>query len=145
MHKFASALSKFKCLAAKYSCFFPLNLFSRYVSTIGSKRRYHSARMCVHVAGRDSCRFCTMFSIDVAKTLIQSSRNRFFRRTSQARTVLLFGSYSSQIFPSRIRNLLTRRRKKYQVCTKYRLLCAIGSEMNYPPSLKFNDPTLTDQ
>ena len=29
-----------------------LNLFSRYVSTVGS---------CVDVAGRDSCRFCTMY------------------------------------------------------------------------------------
>ena len=38
-----------------------LNLFSRYVSTVGSKRRYHSSRVCVDVAGRDSCRFCTMF------------------------------------------------------------------------------------
>ena len=34
-----------------------LNLFSRYVSTVGSKRRYHSSRVCVDVAGRDSCRF----------------------------------------------------------------------------------------
>ena len=38
-----------------------LNLFSRYVSTNGSKRRYHSSRVCVDVSGRDSCRFCTMF------------------------------------------------------------------------------------
>ena len=34
-----------------------LNLFSRYVSTVGSKGRYHSSRVCVDVAGRDSCRF----------------------------------------------------------------------------------------
>ena len=34
-----------------------LNLFSRYVSTVRSKRRYHSSRVCVDVAGRDSCRF----------------------------------------------------------------------------------------
>ena len=34
-----------------------LNLFSRYVSTVGSKRRYHSSRVCMNVTGRDSCRF----------------------------------------------------------------------------------------
>ena len=38
-----------------------LNLFSRYVSTVGSRLRYHSLRVCVDVAGRDSCRFCTMY------------------------------------------------------------------------------------
>ena len=27
-----------------------LNLFSRYVSTVGSKRRYHSSRVCVDFA-----------------------------------------------------------------------------------------------
>ena len=38
-----------------------LNLFSRYVSTVGSKRRYHSSRVCaVDIAARDSCRFCTI-------------------------------------------------------------------------------------
>ena len=44
-----------------------LNLFSRYVSTVGSKRRYHSSRVCVDVAGRDSCRFNYLYT-DVAKT-----------------------------------------------------------------------------
>ena len=34
-----------------------LNLFSRYVSTVGSKQRYHSSRVCVDITGRDSCRF----------------------------------------------------------------------------------------
>ena len=34
-----------------------LNLFFRYVSTVGSKQRYHSSRVCVDVVGRDSCRF----------------------------------------------------------------------------------------
>ena len=37
-----------------------LNLISRYVSTVGSKRRYHSLRVCVDVEGRDSCRLCTI-------------------------------------------------------------------------------------
>ena len=37
-----------------------LNLFSRYVSTVGPKRQYHSSRVCVDVAGRDSCRSNTI-------------------------------------------------------------------------------------
>ena len=128
-----------------------LNLFSRYVSTVESKRRYHSSRVCVDVAGRDSCRFCTigcwlLISADVAKTSISNFRRvgtAFSGKLSQARTVLLFRSYSGQIFPRK--NLLTRRRKQYQVCTSYCLLYVIGSEMNYPPSLKLHDATLTDQ
>ena len=34
-----------------------LDIFSPYVSTVGSKRRYLSSRVCVDFAGRDSCRF----------------------------------------------------------------------------------------
>ena len=53
----ANAFSNFKYLAAKHGMFEPTkNLFSRYVSTFGSKRQYHSSRVCVDVAGRDSCR-----------------------------------------------------------------------------------------
>ena len=123
-----------------------LNLFSRYVSTVGSKRRYHSSRVRVDVAGRDSCHFVQCFYTDVAKTSISNFRRvgtAFSGELPQARTVLLFGSYSGQIFPRR--NLLTCQRKQYQVYTSYRLLCVIGSEMNYPPSLKLHDATLTDQ
>ena len=92
-----------------------LNLFSRYVSMVGSKRRKHSSRVCVDVAGRDSCRFLQWFGclyIDVAKTSMNSFRRvgtAFSGELPQARTVLLFVSYSGQIIP-RI-NLLTRRRK----------------------------------
>ena len=32
-----------------------LNLFSRNVSTVGSKRWYHNSLVCVAVVGRDSC------------------------------------------------------------------------------------------
>ena len=83
---------------------------------------------------------------DVAKTVnkqFSPSRNRFLRRTptSQdrfARRQLLWPDYSTYksfdsstiVIPS---------------CTSYRLLCVIGSEMNYPPSLKLHDVTLTDQ
>ena len=57
--KLFSALSKFKCLAAKHST---LNLFSTYVSTDGSKRQCHSSRVSFVVAGRDSCRLgCWLF------------------------------------------------------------------------------------
>ena len=51
------------------------NLFSRYVSADGSKRRYHSSRVSVYVARRDSCRF----RLSVGE--FSSSRNRFLRRT----------------------------------------------------------------
>ena len=91
-----------------------LNLFSRYVSTVGSKRRYHSSRVCVDVAGRDSSRFLQYdvgcLYIDVAKTSMSSFRRvgtAFSGELPQARTALLFVSYSGQIIP-RI-NLLTRR------------------------------------
>ena len=48
-----------------------LNLFSRYVSTAGSKRLYNSSRVCVDVAGRDSCRFNCLHT-DLAKTSISN-------------------------------------------------------------------------
>ena len=56
--------------------------------------------------------FVQCFFVDVAKTSICDFRRvgtAFSDELSQARTVLLFGSYSGQIFPRR--NLLTRRRK----------------------------------
>ena len=61
-----------------------LNLFSRYVSTVGSKRRYHSSRVCaVDIAGRDSCRFCTLpyyrkltrFSYSAEKDYVEDSKS----------------------------------------------------------------------
>ena len=65
-----------------------LNLFSRYVSTVRSKRRYHSSRVYVDVAGRDNCRFCTMpvlnwCSEDLNKQF-PSSQHRPIRRTSRS-------------------------------------------------------------
>ena len=88
----------------------------RYVSTVGSKRRYHNSRVCVDVARRDSCRFGTMFlywcSEDRRPQLAISFESEPLSPANfhkLARTVLLFGSYSGQIFPRR--NLLTRRRK----------------------------------
>ena len=75
--------------------------FSRYVSTLGSKRRYHSSRVCVDVAGRDG-NLNKQFS---------PSRNRFLLRTptSQDRRFtlrqLLWPEYLTGI------NLLTRRRE----------------------------------
>ena len=113
-----------------------LSLFSRYVSTVGFKRRYHSPRVCVDVAGRDSCRVnkigCWLFiywwSEDL-KEQFSLSRNRFLRRTptSQDRFAL--------------RQLLW---PDFSTCF-YRLLCVIGSDMNYPPSLKLHEATLSDQ
>ena len=56
--------------------------------------------------------FVQCFYTDVAKTSISDFlrvRTAFSGELPQARTVLLFGSYSGQMFPRR--NLLTRRRK----------------------------------
>ena len=65
-----------------------LKLFSRYVSKVESKRRYHSSRAYVDVAARGSYRFntigCWLFlywcSEDLNKQF-SSSRDRFLRRT----------------------------------------------------------------
>ena len=59
------------------------NLLSRYVSTVESKRRYHSSQVCVDVAGRDSFRFNCLYT-DVAKTSNKQfslSRNLFLLQT----------------------------------------------------------------
>ena len=68
-----------------------LSLFSRYVSTVGSKRRYHRSRMCMNVAGRDSCRFntigCWLFIYwrsEDPNEQFWSSRNRFLWRTPRS-------------------------------------------------------------
>ena len=65
-----------------------LNLFSRYVSTVASKRRYHSSQVYVDVAGRDSCRFfaigCWLFIYwcsEDPNEQFSPSRNRFLRQT----------------------------------------------------------------
>ena len=124
-----------------------LNLFYGYVSTVGSKRHGITARGCAWMSPEETIVvFVQCFYTDVAKTSISNFLRvgtAFSGELPQARTVLLFGSYSGQIFPRR--NLLTRRRKYYQVCPSYLLLCVIGQEMNYPPSLKLYDATLTDQ
>ena len=104
----SSALSKFKCLAAKHLCLNPLKtFFSRYVFTVGSKRLYHSSRVCVDVVGRDSCRFntigCWLFIYLCSEDLnmqFSSSRNRSLRliSTSQDRfglRQLLWPDYST--------------------------------------------------
>ena len=51
--------------------FFSLNLFSPYVSTIGSKRRYHSSRVWMSPE-ETVVVFVQCFSIDVAKTSISN-------------------------------------------------------------------------
>ena len=59
-----------------------LNLFSRYVSTVGSKRRYNSSRVCVDGAGRDSCRFYTMCLYWCTEDLNWQFSDRSLQRTS---------------------------------------------------------------
>ena len=53
-----TTLKKIQMFGGQTFMFEPtLNIFSPYVSTVGSKRRYLSSRVCVDFAGRDSCRF----------------------------------------------------------------------------------------
>ena len=144
---FSSALSKSKCLAAKHSCLNPLWTYFLVTCPRLDPNDGITARKCAWMPREETVVvFVQCFYTDVAKTSISNFRRvgtTFSGELPKARTVLLFGSYSGQIFQSR--NLLTRRRKWYQVCTSYRLPCVIGSEMNYPPSLKLHGATLTDQ
>ena len=146
----SSALTKFKCLASKHSC---LNtLWTYFLVTCP----WLDPTTVTQLAGVSECRRkrqlsfltigCWLFIYRCSEDLnkqFSPSRNRFLRRTptSQDRFALrqlLWPDYSTYksfdsstiVIPS---------------CTSYRLLCVIGSEMNYPPSLKLNDATLTDQ
>ena len=74
--------------------------------TVGSKRRYHSTRVCVDVARRESCRFLQedvgCLCIDVAKTSKSSFRQvgtAFSGELPQAKAVLLFVNYAGQTIP----------------------------------------------
>ena len=65
-----------------------LNLFSRYMPAVGSKRGYHNSQVCVDVAGGDSCCFfaigCWLFIYWCSKDLnkqFSPSQNRFIRWT----------------------------------------------------------------
>ena len=147
----SSALSKFKCLAAQNSCLNPLWIYFRVTCSRLDPDDGITARGCACMSPEETVvvlikEVVGCLYTDVTKTSISNFRwvgTAFPCELPQSRTVLLFGSYSGQIFQSR--NLLTRRRKWYQVCTSYRLPCVIGSEMNYPPSLKLHGATLTDQ
>ena len=76
-----------------------LYLFSRYVSTVGSKRRYYSSRVCVDVAGRDGCRFCIACIAGVFFGRAICSRNRHVetsRREGEMGRVKGYYFYSPQ-------------------------------------------------
>ena len=92
-----------------------LNLFSCYVSTsrLDLNDASQLARGCAWMSSEETVVvFVQCFYTDVAKTSISNFPRVgtvYSGELPQARTVLLFGSYSGQIFPRR--NLLTRRRK----------------------------------
>ena len=108
-----SALSKFKCLTAKHSCLNPLWTYFLVTCPRLDPNDGITARRCVWMSPEETVVvFVQCFYTDVAKTSISNFRRvgtAFSGELSQARTVLLLGSYSGQIFPRR--NLLTRRRK----------------------------------
>ena len=91
-----------------------LNLFSCYLSKsrLDLNDASQLARWCAWMSPEETVVvFVQCFYTDVAKTSISNFRRvgtAFSGERPQARTVLLFGSYSGQIFPRG--NLLTRRR-----------------------------------
>ena len=109
----SSALSKFKCLAAKHSCLNPLWTYSLVTCPRLDLNDGITARGCAWMSPEETVVvFVQCFYTDEAKTSISNFRRvgtAFSRELPQARTVLLFGSFSGQIFSRR--NLLTRRRK----------------------------------
>ena len=125
-----------------------LNLFSRYVSTVGSKRR------CVRGCRRKrqmsffaiGCWLFIYWCSEDLNKLFSPNRNRFLRRTptSQDRfdlRQLLWPDYSTyKSFDSSTKVI-----SSLHVVPGNRLLCVISSEMNCPPSLKLHDATQTDQ
>ena len=99
---------------ANMSVFFSLNLFSPYVATIGSRRRVSQ------LAGVRGCRrkrllsflynvFLLMWRRPQLAISVESEPLSPANFTSQDRFALRH--FSGLIFPRRIRNLLTRRRK----------------------------------
>ena len=149
--KLSSALSKFKCLAAKHSCLNPLWTYFLVTCPRMDQNDGITAGGCAWMSpegpGRDSCRFntlgCWLFicSEDVNEEF-SSSRNRFLRRTPTSQDHFAFQQLLWPDFSTlKSFDLST----KHQVCTSYRLLCVIGTEMIFPPSLKLHDTTLTDQ
>ena len=147
----SSPLSKFKCLAAKNSCLNPLWIYFRVTCSRLDPDDGITARGCTCMSPEETVVVLIKEVVGCLYVYVTKTSISIFRRVGtafpselpQSSTVLLFGSYSGQIYPRR--NLLTRRRKWYQVCTSYCLPCVIGSEMNSPPSLKLHDTTLTDQ
>ena len=108
-----SAPSKFKCLADKHSCLNPLWTYFLVTCPRLDPNDGITARGCVWMSPEETVIvFVQCFYTDEAKTSISNFRRvgtAFSRELPQARTVLLFGSFSGQIFSRR--NLLTRRRK----------------------------------
>ena len=100
----SSALSKFKCLAAKKSW---LNQLWSYFLVKCPRLDLNdgiTARVCAWMSPEETVVvFVQCFYIDVANTSISNFHRvgtTFSGELPQVRTVLLFGSYSGQIFPS---------------------------------------------
>ena len=100
----SSALSKFKCLAAKKSWLNPLWTYFLVKCPRLDLNDGITARVCAWMSPEETVVvFVQCFYIDVANTSISNFHRvgtAFSGELPQARTVLLFGSYSGQIFPS---------------------------------------------
>ena len=105
----SSALSKFKCLAAKHSCLNPFWTYFLFTCSRLDPNDGITDRGCTWMSPEETVVVVVQcFYTDVAKTSISNFRRvgtAFSGELSQARTLLLLGSYSGQIFPSR--NVLT--------------------------------------
>ena len=143
----SSALSKFKCLAAKHSCLNPLWTYFLVTCPRLDPNDGITARGCAWMSPEEIVVvFVQCYYTDVAKTSISNFRlvgTVFFVELPQATPICSSAATLARFYHAEIFWLVGE--SQYQVCTSYRLLCGIGSEMNYQPNLKLHDATLTDQ
>ena len=112
LKKLSSALSKFKCLAAKYSCLNPLWTYFPVTCPRMDPNDGITARGWAWMSQEETVVGCLY--TDVAKTSMRNFRRvrtSFYGELAQARTILLFSSYSDQIFTGRNLLIMTCRRK----------------------------------
>ena len=100
----SSALSKSKCLAAKHSCLNPLWTYFLVTCPRLDPNDGITARVCAWMSPEETVAvFVQCLYTNVAKTSINNFRivgTAFSGELPQARTILLFGIYSDQIFVS---------------------------------------------
>ena len=110
--KLSSALPKFKCLAAKYSCLNPLWTYFPVTCPRMDPNDGITARGWAWMSPEETVVGCLY--THVAKTSMRNLRRvrtSFYGELPQARTIFLFSSYSGQIFTRRNLLIMTCWRK----------------------------------